>query len=91
MLQSVRMASGPVILFVRQLSRSRRINARGVHWRGEGRDEERQLAEKHDNWAKSLEFSYPRVSEIHRQMGKSYRRDAMREDNEAEVRRRLLD
>ncbi len=66
-------------------------NARGVQWRGEGGDEERQLAEKHDNWAKSLEFSYPRVSEIHRQMGKSYRRDAMREDNEAEVRRRLLD
>lgn len=66
-------------------------NARGVHWRGEGGDDERKLAEKYENWAIALEFSYPRVSGILRQMAKSYQGEAIREDNRAGVRRRLLD
>ena len=62
-----------------------------MHSRGEGGDDERKLAEKYENWAIALEFSYPRVSGILRQMAKSYQGDAMREDNRAGVRRRLLD
>ncbi|MHB8077562.1 hypothetical protein [Desulfosporosinus fructosivorans] len=66
-------------------------NARGVHSRGEGGDDERKLAEKYENWAIALEFIYPRVSGILRQMAKSYQGEAIREDNRAGVRRRLLD
>ncbi|POR29287.1 helix-turn-helix transcriptional regulator [Paenibacillus polymyxa] len=65
-------------------------NSRGVHWRGEGGDDERHLAEKYDNWAVAIEFSYPRVSGILRMMAKSYKHDAMWEDNRAGVSRRLL-
>lgn len=66
-------------------------NAGGAQWRSEGGDEERQLADKYESWALSLAYNYPRVSAIHKQMAKYYRWDAVWENNEAEVRRRLLD
>ena len=66
-------------------------NSRGVFWSGEGGEEERRLAEKYANWAAALEFSYPSVSNIHKEMAKSYVRDAMWEDERAGVSRRLLE
>lgn len=65
-------------------------NSRGVHWRAEGGEEERKLAEMYENWAKALEFSYPKVAAILRRMAKSYLDDAVREDLSAGVTRRLL-
>lgn len=66
-------------------------NTRGVYWSGESGDDERKLAEKYENWAKALEFSYPRVAGILRQMAKSYQYDAIEEDHWAGVTRRLLE
>ena len=66
-------------------------NSRGVYWGGKGGDAERQLAEKYSKWASALEFSYPYVAEIHKQMAKSYERDANWEDDRAEVNRRLIE
>lgn len=67
------------------------FNLRGVHWRGEGGNQERELAAKYRNWASALEFSHPYVSSrILMQMAGGYERDAHNEDNEAGIRRRLL-
>lgn len=66
------------------------FNSRGVHWRGEGGEQERALAAMYKNWASAIEFSHPFVaSSILRQMADSYERDAQYEDNEAAIRRRL--
>jgi hypothetical protein len=65
-------------------------NARGVVWRGEGGDDERELAEKYEKWAIALEFTYPRLSAILRQMVKTYQQHAKWNDTDAVVRRRLL-
>jgi hypothetical protein len=37
-------------------------NSRGVHWRGEGGDQERELAKKYRNWGKALQVSHPFVA-----------------------------
>lgn len=66
-------------------------NARGVHWRGEGGDDERKLADKYGDWAKGLEYSYPQVAALLRRMSKSYSYDAIEEDRRANITRRLLD
>jgi addiction module HigA family antidote len=66
-------------------------NSRGAVWRGEGGDQERELASKYETWATALEFTYPRVSAILRQMVRSYEHDARWQDNNAAVRRRLRD
>ncbi|MGN7762523.1 hypothetical protein [Paenibacillus sp. 22594] len=39
----------------------------------------------------ALEFSYPSVAQIHKQMAKSYEHDAIWEDERAGVSRRLLE
>ncbi|MFE4077068.1 hypothetical protein [Peribacillus sp. YIM B13477] len=65
-------------------------NGQGVHWQGEGGDDERKLAGKYEDWAKALEFSYPQVAAILRQMSKSYLNDAIEEDRWEGVTRRLL-
>jgi addiction module HigA family antidote len=65
-------------------------NARGVHWRGEGGEQERELAKMYRKWASALEFSHPFVSTtILKDMAKDYERQAEREDTEAGIRRRL--
>jgi addiction module HigA family antidote len=65
-------------------------NSRGVHWRGEGGDQERQLAEKYRKWAEALQVSHPFVAaQLLMQLAKTYDHDASREDNEAGIRRRL--
>lgn len=37
-------------------------NARGVHWRGEGGDQERELAKKYRSWENSLRITHPFVA-----------------------------
>jgi hypothetical protein len=65
-------------------------NLRGVHWKGEGGQEERQLADKYKRWAQALRFSHPFVSgSLLSNMVKTYEIEASREDTEAEIRRRL--
>ncbi|WP_461611931.1 HigA family addiction module antitoxin [Cytobacillus kochii] len=66
-------------------------NSRGAQWRGEGGDQERELAGMYEKWAKALEFSYPQVAVTLRKVAKSYHDEAIREDQLAGVARRLLD
>ncbi|MCG7391965.1 HigA family addiction module antitoxin [Microvirga sp. ACRRW] len=65
-------------------------NARGVHWRGEGGDQERELARKYRTWANALHYSHPFVaSTVLTSLAKTYEDQASREDAEAGIRRRL--
>jgi hypothetical protein len=65
-------------------------NSRGVVCRGEGGDQERELAEKYRVWANALQYSHPFVaSELLMGMVKTYEHEANREDTEAKIRRRL--
>jgi addiction module HigA family antidote len=65
-------------------------NARGVHWRGEGGGQERELAEKYRSWADGLQFTHPFVSSsLLMSMVKTYEWEAERHDTEAGIRRRL--
>ena len=64
-------------------------NSRGVHWRGEGGDQERALAAKYRAWAQRLHFDYPYVGSVLERIASSYDHDAAQEDTEANVRKRL--
>lgn len=73
-----------------QGARTTAYNSRGGHWRGEGGDQERQLAEKYRNWGRALQFSHPYVSsKLLMELAKTYDREASLEDIEAGIRRRL--
>jgi addiction module HigA family antidote len=65
-------------------------NSRGVHWRGEGGDQERELAEKYRKWGQALQVSHPFVaSKLLMGLAQTYDYEASREDTEAGIRRRL--
>lgn len=65
-------------------------NSRGVHWRGEGGGQERELAEKYRRWGQALQVSHPFVaSKLLLALAETYDREASREDTEAGIRRRL--
>lgn len=65
-------------------------NSRGVHWRGEGGDQERELAEKYRKWGQALHVSHPFVaSRLLMKLARTYELEANREDTEAGIRRRL--
>lgn len=65
-------------------------NSRGVVWRGEGGNQERELAEKYRGWAVALQYSHPFVSStLLMSMVRTYEHEASREDMEAGIRRRL--
>ncbi|EMQ1230743.1 HigA family addiction module antitoxin [Escherichia coli] len=65
-------------------------NARGVHWRGEGGGQERELADKYRAWADTLQFTHPFVaSSLLMSMVNTYEREAEQHDTEAGIRRRL--
>jgi hypothetical protein len=65
-------------------------NSRGVHWRGEGGDQERELAQKYRKWGEALQVSHPFVAaKLLERLAKTYDHDAKREDTEAGIRRRL--
>jgi hypothetical protein len=65
-------------------------NSRGVHGRGEGGNQERELAEKYRKWGQALEASHPFVaSRLLMALAKTYEYEANREHTEAAIRRRL--
>lgn len=65
-------------------------NSRGVVWRGEGGDQERELAAKYRKWGEALQFTHPFVSShLLMKLAKTYEHEANREDMEAGIRRRL--
>ena len=65
-------------------------NARGVHWRGEGGGQERELADKYRKWADALQFTHPFVSSsLLMTLVKTYEHEAEQQDTEAGIRRRL--
>jgi hypothetical protein len=65
-------------------------NARGVHARGEGGEQERELAEKYRKWGLALEFSHPYVSaNLLMALAVTYEREGRREDTAAGTRRRV--
>ncbi len=64
-------------------------NSRGAHWRGEGGEQERELAAKYRAWAESLHFDYPYVGGVLESIATSYEREAGLQDSEAKVTKRL--
>ena len=64
-------------------------NSRGVVWRAEGGDQERELAAKYRTWAEKAAIEYPFVSSVLESIASSHDREADREDSEARVTRRL--
>jgi hypothetical protein len=65
-------------------------NSRGIHVRGEGGGQERELAEKYRKWGQALQVSHPFVaSRLLLDLAKTYDHEASREDTEAGIRRRL--
>jgi hypothetical protein len=66
-------------------------NSRGVHWRGEGGGQERELAEKYRKWAQALQVSHPFVaSKLLMGLAITYDHEASHEDMEAGIRHPLL-
>ncbi len=51
-------------------------NLGGVVTRGEGGDQEREIAEKYERWERAMEYTHPRVARMMRQMAESYRRES---------------
>ena len=64
-------------------------NSRGVHGRGEGGQQERDLAEKYEGWARAMDYTHPRVAAVLRGLGGTYRHEADWQDDEAGIRKRL--
>jgi addiction module HigA family antidote len=64
-------------------------NSRGVHLRGEGGEQERELAAKYRAWAERLHFNYPYVGGVLGDIAASYEREAGWEDSEATITKRL--
>ncbi len=64
-------------------------NSRGVHWRSEGGEQERELAAKYRAWAERLHFDYPYVGGLLEDIAASYEREAAWQDSEANVTKRL--
>ena len=67
-----------------------KYNFRGVHWRGKGGEQERELSRTYREWGDKLQFSHPFVaSSLLFEMAKRYEREAEREDAEEDLRNRL--
>jgi addiction module HigA family antidote len=64
-------------------------NSRGVHWRGEGGKQERELAAKYRAWAERLHFDYPYVGRVLEEIAKSYEREAGWHDSRAIITKRV--
>ena len=66
-----------------------RYNARGAHFRGEGGEQERELAEQYESWATACEVEYPGMAAVLREMAKDYTEEAEWHDSEAMIRKRM--
>lgn len=65
------------------------LNSRGVHQRGEGGNEERELAKRYRMWADQLRYDYPHTAKILDCVADTYDYDAGRQDTESQIRQRL--
>lgn len=68
---------------------SGRYNSRGIHWRGEGGAEERELSAQYLRWSGATAIQYPSLSRVLRDLARVYEKEADREDMDAVVRKRL--
>jgi|AraplaL_Cvi_mTSA_1032052.scaffolds.fasta_scaffold00955_6 addiction module HigA family antidote len=67
-------------------------NSRGVHSRGIGGNQERELADKYREWGEALQFTHPFVSsKLLMALATTYEREASFHDTEAGIKRRLLE
>jgi hypothetical protein len=64
-------------------------NSRGAQWRGEGGDQERDLAAKYRAWASRLHFDYPYVGGVIEGIAASYEREAVWQDSRTKINKRL--
>lgn len=64
-------------------------NSRGVHFRGEGGEQERELASKYRAWAERLQYDYPYLGGVLEDIAISYEREAWGQDSEAKITKRL--
>ena len=64
-------------------------NARGAHWRGDGGDDERELAARYRGWAEKVAYEYPYVGSVLEEIAESYEHEAKWHDSDAKVRSRL--
>jgi hypothetical protein len=63
--------------------------SRGAHFRGEGGEQERELAAKYRAWAERLHFDYPYVGGVIEGIAASYEREAGWQDSQAKITKRL--
>lgn len=64
-------------------------NSRGAVWRGEGGEQERELAAKYHDWSNDIAFSFPFVARLLEEIACGYDRDAEWHDTDANIRKRL--
>jgi len=64
-------------------------NSRGVHWRGKGGAQERELAAKYRSWAEHLNFYYPYVGKVLESIAAAYDHEAAWEDSRTSIDKRL--
>lgn len=64
-----------------------RLNSRGLTWRGvyDGGSQERTLAEQYKQWSLAVQVHWPRTARILRAIAESYERDAVRQDERAQL------
>ena len=64
-------------------------NSRGATWRGEGGEQERQLADQFRRWSEKVAFEYPYTSGLLEQIARSYDSEMEWWDTQASLRQRL--
>ena len=63
--------------------------SRGFELRGEGGAQERELATQYEEWAKSCDYTHPKVATALRQIGSAYEDEARWHDQDSAVQSRL--
>jgi hypothetical protein len=58
-------------------------------WRGEGGNQERELATQYRQWSNALALEYPFVSNLLEEVAMGYDSEASWHDNRTDVRRRI--
>lgn len=66
-------------------------NLRGAVWRGEGGDQERELASQYRAWAEPLDTEFPFVSQVLESIARRYDEEAAHWDSRLELDKRLQD
>ena len=67
------------------------LNSRGVTFRGEGGEQERQLADQYRCWSEKIAFEYPYTSNLLDQIARSYDSEMEWWDTQASLRQQLAD